>query len=152
MPDEVKVVPEGQSSRSGSRVSEVPGSESERGTPVPRTVVERLDTESPGHGNVPGTTAYTTHKADAVPDEIHKASASEAQSASEPQSAKSEEVPIPRTVITRVDSKPAHGEVPGTDAYDMRKGDAEPDVLERKGDVPGKAATPFLDAVQRTND
>jgi len=138
VPDEVEVIPEGNTSRRGSWVNEEPGNESARATPIPKTVVEKLDTEHPGHGEVPGTTAYKTHRADAVPDEIYKASGLEASSPSEPRSASSEEVPVPMTVITRVDSKPAHGEVPGTEAYDKRKGDAEPDVLEQKGDVPGK--------------
>jgi len=138
VPDEVEVIPEGRTSRRGSWVNEELGNDSARATPIPKTVVEKIDTEKPGHGEVPGTTAYKTHRADAVPDEIYKASGLEASSPSEPRSASSEEVPVPRTIITRVDSKPAHGEVPGTEAYDMRKGDAEPDVLERKGDVPGK--------------
>lgn len=32
-------------------------------------------------------------------------------------------------VVERVDDKPAHGEVPGTAAYEMRKADAEPDEV-----------------------
>lgn len=141
VPDVVEVIPEGRTSRRGSLVNEETGNDSARATPIPKTVVEKLDIENPGHGEVPGTTAYKAHRADAVPDEVYqayKASSSEANSPSEPRSASSEEVPVPRTVITRVDSKPAHGEVPGTEAYDKRKGDAEPDVLEKKGDVPGK--------------
>lgn len=35
--------------------------------------------------------------------------------------------PIPRTRVERVDDKPAYGEVPGTQAYAMREGDAKPD-------------------------
>lgn len=140
MPDEVEIVPEGKDGKPGSRMSQEPESESARGTPVPRTVVEQIDTDQPGHGQIPGTTAYRTHQADSVPDEVYKSPTSPSKSkfSSEPQSASSQDVPVPRTVITRVDSKPAHGEVPGTEAYDIRKGDAEPDVLERKGDVPGK--------------
>lgn len=138
VPDEVEVIPDGRTSRRGSWVNEEPENDSARATPIPKTVVEKVDTEKPGHGEVPGTTAYKTHRADAVPDVIYKASGSETGSPSERRSASSKGVPVPRTVITRVDSKPAHGEVPGTEAYDMRKGDAEPDVLEKKGDVPGK--------------
>ncbi|KAK4193345.1 hypothetical protein QBC35DRAFT_481300 [Podospora australis] len=37
--------------------------------------------------------------------------------------------PIPRTRVERVDDKPAYGEVPGTQAYNMREGDAEPDEI-----------------------
>jgi len=46
--------------------------------------------------------------------------------------------PVPRTVVTRVDSSPVHGAVPGTKAYKMRTMDAEPDQVEKKGDVPSK--------------
>lgn len=138
VPDEIEIIPEGRSSRRGSRADSDQRSPSPRGTPIPKTVVEKLDTESPSHGTIPGTTAYRTHKADAVPDEIHKSPISASGSASEPQSASLEEVPVPKTVITRSDSKPAHGEVPGTEAYEIRRGDTEPDVLIQKGDVPGK--------------
>ncbi|KAK4202263.1 hypothetical protein QBC40DRAFT_276861 [Triangularia verruculosa] len=37
--------------------------------------------------------------------------------------------PIPRTRVERVDDKPAYGEVPGTEAYSKREGDAEPDEI-----------------------
>ncbi|KAK3695148.1 hypothetical protein B0T22DRAFT_367800 [Podospora appendiculata] len=37
--------------------------------------------------------------------------------------------PIPRTRVERVDDKPAYGEVPGTEAYSMREGDALPDEI-----------------------
>jgi hypothetical protein len=48
------------------------------------------------------------------------------------------QVPIPETVITRVDSHPAHGEVEGTAAHDMRRQDAGPDALEHESDPTGK--------------
>lgn len=37
--------------------------------------------------------------------------------------------PIPRTRVERVDDSPAHGEVPGTEAYNMRTEDATPDEI-----------------------
>jgi len=37
------------------------------------------------------------------------------------------DIPIPITRVERVDDEPSHGEVPGTEAYDMRTADAEPD-------------------------
>lgn len=143
MPDEVEVVPEGQASRRGSIAIETPRSGTPGGTSIPKTVVEKIDPGSPSHGDVPGTAAHALRKADAVPDVVKPASSPDQESSSEPRSATSSEVPIPRTVITRVDSKPAHGEIPGTKAYDMRKGDAEPDILERKGDVAGKFCVQF---------
>ena len=49
---------------------------------------------------------------------------SDAQSA--PPSATS---PIPRTRVEKVSDEPSYGEVPGTEAYRMREGDAEPDEI-----------------------
>lgn len=37
--------------------------------------------------------------------------------------------PVPRLRVEKVDDKPAYGEVPGTAAYRMREGDAEPDEI-----------------------
>lgn len=38
--------------------------------------------------------------------------------------------PIPKTRVERVDDEPAHGEIPGTPAYDQRTRDAVPDEIE----------------------
>lgn len=38
--------------------------------------------------------------------------------------------PVPRTRIEKVDESPRYGEVPGTDAYRKRLGDAVPDEIE----------------------
>ncbi|KAM5362567.1 hypothetical protein ACJZ2D_012479 [Fusarium nematophilum] len=37
--------------------------------------------------------------------------------------------PVPKTRVERVDSHPAYGEVPGTEAYAMREQDAQPDEI-----------------------
>ncbi|KAB5563465.1 hypothetical protein GE09DRAFT_960427 [Coniochaeta sp. 2T2.1] len=37
--------------------------------------------------------------------------------------------PIPKTRVEKVDDEPSYGEVPGTEAYKMREGDAEPDEI-----------------------
>ncbi|KAJ0325211.1 hypothetical protein Brms1b_000514 [Colletotrichum noveboracense] len=45
--------------------------------------------------------------------------------------------PIPKTRVEKVDDEPSYGEVPGTEAYRMREGDAEPDeiaIQENKSD------------------
>lgn len=73
VPDEVEVVPEGQRSRSASRVSAADLPYTPGGTPVPKTVVEKVDPDTPSHGEVPGTDAYKIRRADAVPDVILKA-------------------------------------------------------------------------------
>ncbi|KAF4542381.1 uncharacterized protein LTHEOB_7573 [Lasiodiplodia theobromae] len=75
VPDEVEIVPEGGRSRSTSRLSasDRPTTPlSPGGTPIPKTVVEKVDDE-PSYGEVPGTVAYESHQADAVPDLILKA-------------------------------------------------------------------------------
>jgi len=37
---------------------------------------------------------------------------------------------VPKLVVEKVEpEKPSHGEVPGTEAYDMRRADAEPDEV-----------------------
>lgn len=52
--------------------------------------------------------------------------------------------PIPKTVVERVDDKPAHGEVEGTLAREMRMADAKPDevrrapVEARSGEIDGR--------------
>lgn len=135
MPDEVEVVPEGKSrSRTISRTDRHDTSE---GSPIPRTVVERVDPKSLSHGDVPGTAAHSKRMADAVPDAVWDTPdhGHESGSNDDLPGAKSATVPVPRTVITRVDSKPSHGEVPGTEAFEIRKGDAKPDVLENKPDI-----------------
>ncbi len=105
-------------------------------------VVEKVDPNSPSHGDVPGTAAHAKRQADAVPDVILQApERDEASVVEERGDGISPDIPIPTTVITKVDSKPSHGEIPGTDAFDMRKGDAKPDVIENKGDIPGKQRT-----------
>ena len=137
VPDELEIVPEGTSSRRSSVMPEPDRTATPGGTPIPRTMVEKIDSEFPSHGDVPGTLAHDVRKADAVPDVIKSPSSSAPGAASMPQTAKSTQVPVPRMVVTRIDSKPAHGEVPGTEAYEIRKCDAEPDVLEKKKDVAG---------------
>ena len=109
---------------------------SPRDVPIPKMVVEKVDPSSPSHGDVPGTAAHAKRQADAVPDVILQAPEHGKTSVVENQGGNiSPDVPIPTTVVTRVDSNPSHGEIPGTDAFDMRKGDAKPDVVEKKGDI-----------------
>lgn len=132
VPDEVEIVPEGQQQSSrgsrGSRPSTPVG-----GT-VPKMVIDKIDPLSPSHGEVPGTHAHSKRMADAVPDEIRSASSPSSDiSAAESPSVQASNVPT--TLITRVDSQPSHGEVPGTQAFDLRTEDAKPDHVEKKGAV-----------------
>ncbi|KAI9892928.1 MAG: hypothetical protein M1814_000812 [Vezdaea aestivalis] len=43
------------------------------------------------------------------------------------------ESPIPTTRVEKVDDTPRHGELPGTEAYKLRAGDAVPDEIEIQG-------------------
>jgi hypothetical protein len=128
VPDEVEIVPDGATSGPSSRR----GSAAPSGgaTPVPLMVVEKVDPESASHGEVPGTDAYQQRLADAVPD--HIAGVGESGEPQKPSHGSSPSIDdVPKTVVTRVDSEPSYGEIPGTDAYDKRLQDARPDKLEK---------------------
>ncbi|KAF1973658.1 hypothetical protein BU23DRAFT_532853 [Bimuria novae-zelandiae CBS 107.79] len=73
VPDEVEVVPEGQRSRSTSRVSASDRPFTPGGTQIPKTVVEKIDPDVPSYGDVPGTLAHELRAADAEPDVVLKA-------------------------------------------------------------------------------
>lgn len=153
VPDELEIIPEGSDSRSSSKTNKKEQSSSPGGMPIPKTVVEKVDPASPSHGDVPRTAAHSMRTADAIPDVILQAPGDGDIPASERQDgAISPEIPIPTTVVTKVDSQPSHGEVPGTDAFEIRKGDAQPDVIEKKSDISGKPENTLLGAVQRAND
>lgn len=140
-PDQIAVKPEELKMRletvSNSRPS-TPG-----GRPIPTTVVEKLDPEAPSHGEVPGTPAHEKRMADAVPDMVVKASPRGSRTSSISSISRSRagstpgDRPIPKTRVERVDSKPSHGEVPGTEAYEKRREDAVPDTIEEVEDVQG---------------
>lgn len=80
VPDEIEVVPEGRRSRSStttrsraaSQLSSGSRPDTPGGSPVPKTVVERVD-DKPSYGEVEGTPAKEMRMADAVPDEVRKA-------------------------------------------------------------------------------
>lgn len=135
-PDEIAIIPDHEtpSAQPSSKPSTSPG-----GQPIPMMVVEKVDPSSPSHGEVPGTLAHEKRAADAVPDlvvrsgERSRSSSTRSRAGSTPG-----DLPIPTTKVEKVDSSPRHGEVPGTMAFELRKGDAEPDVVEEVGDIPGK--------------
>ncbi|RDW63915.1 hypothetical protein BP5796_10417 [Coleophoma crateriformis] len=118
------------------------------GRPIPITVVERVD-ETVSYGEVPGTAAHEMRAADAVPDMVVRGSAhnSRSSSISSPISraragSTPGDLPIPITRVEKVDDKPSFGEVPGTEAYEKRKEDAEPDVVDKVGDLPVSPTSP----------
>lgn len=111
---------------------------------TPITRVERVD-DRPAYGEVPGTSAYDMRTKDAVPDEVEivpegqrsrsgtrsraLSGLGEGGGADGSRPATPGGTPIPKTVVERVDDKPAHGEVEGTLAKEMRMADAEPDEV-----------------------
>jgi len=140
VPDEVEVVHEGHGrlSKRSSQFLEPPTTPG--GTLIPRTVVEKIDPESPSYGDVPKTSGYLQRQMDAVPDVIlktptpgRKLNFSREEDEGRPRS--NSDIPVPETIITRVDSIPAHGEVPGMEAAKKRKLDAAPEIIEKRGDV-----------------
>ena len=152
VPDHLEIIPDGGESRPRSSTSHQDSMSGPKATPIPKTVVEKLDPVSPSHGDIPGTAAHAKRRANAVPDVVLQAPQHDEASVIEHQGDRiSPNFPIPTTVITKVDSEPSHGEVPGTDAFDMRKGDAKPDLVEKKGDVSGELNC-LLGAAQRAND
>ncbi|KAI9848310.1 MAG: hypothetical protein M1837_000574 [Sclerophora amabilis] len=102
---------------------------------IPITVVEKIDPSSASHGDVPGTEASRIRQADAIPDVVRRAP-SPADRFAEPHRSRSDstpgDLPIPITKVSKIDSSPSHGEVPGTEAYELRTEDAQPDVVEEE--------------------
>ncbi|KAI4105995.1 MAG: hypothetical protein L6R37_002456 [Teloschistes peruensis] len=143
VPDELEIL--GDTSKPSSRrtsQSHPERTSTPGGTPIPLTVVEKVDSASPSHGEVPGTAAHSMRQADAVPDVILQSpKAKTSFAASSPGGTIAPEIPVPKTVVTKVDEQPSHGEVPGTEAYEMRTEDATPDVVETQGDPTGLPTT-----------
>lgn len=107
---------------------------------VPITVVEKVDPFTPSYGEVPGTMAYDSRQADAVPDVV---TSREDQGEQHPSRSEStaDRPPVPITKVTKIDHSPDPAEVPGTHAYETHKQDAEPDVIEEQEDVPAPGKT-----------
>jgi len=141
VPDELEVVPEGTLSKRSSRqfldTPLTPG-----GTPVPRTVVEKIDPSATSYGDEPGTPAYKQRMADATPDIILKnpdPSKSPSRYHGESRHGRTaSNMSVPETIVTRADDELAHGEVPGTAAAEVRKRDATPDRVEIERDESGR--------------
>lgn len=140
VPDEIEVVPEGTLSKRSSRQlldpPLTPG-----GTPIPRTVVEKLDPDDTRYGEEPGTPAYKKRMTDATPDFVLKNPDPSQGSKFKDNSSHTRNTStasVPATVVTRADDELAHGEVPGTAAAELRKKDATPDKMEIESDVSGR--------------
>lgn len=139
-PDQIAIVPEETLSAGHSTRPSTPG-----GRPIPTMVVEKIDPETPSHGEVPGTDAHEMRKADAVPDMVIRAASHSPSRASRLRSASTPgDLPIPSTKVELVDDKPGYGDVPGTEAYKKREEDAVPDEVQVVGDLQGKPLSSYV--------
>ena len=147
-PDEVAIIPEEKANEDNDTE---PRSPTPGGRPIPSTLVEKIDPSSPSHGEVPGTLAHEKRAADAVPDMVVKAGGRSPSPSTRSRAGSTPgDLPIPTTKVEKVDSEPSHGEVPGTKAFELRKKDAEPDIVEEVGGVPSKIVQSPLDSERLT--
>lgn len=140
VPDELEIVPEGRLSKRNSSSSLAPPL-SPGGTPaVPLTVVEKVDLNSPSHGEVPGTAAYEKRQADAAPDLVLKASDSNkvTQTFSPSQSAKPASPGSIPTIVTRAASVPSLDTEPDAAAKGLQANDIMPGIQEHEQSGEGK--------------
>lgn len=162
VPDEIEVVPEGSHSRDPSPAGSQKRPLTPGGSPIPRTVVEKIDPESPSYGDIPGTEAYEKRQADAVPDVVTKAS-SDLDSILPPPAADWESPDfitsnasnqsIPETRLSRVDTIPAEDDLPSRPrAHSRSPSDAMPDTVESITDNPSPSLAEDEDAFDGAND
>ncbi|KAJ5609747.1 hypothetical protein N7528_010314 [Penicillium herquei] len=136
VPDEIEIVPEDSQSQDQAVAWSQDGSVTPDGSSIPHTVVEKTDPDEPSFGEVPGTEAYEKRQADAVPDMVTAAPASEDNTSSPPSEHGSTDTdattqPLPETRVTPVEDMPAEEELPsGPRAHQKSASDAEPDVVE----------------------
>lgn len=108
-------------------------------TVIPKTVVQKVSPASPSYGDIPGTASHLIRQADAVPDAIIQDPDPCETSSPDPNIPNIlDKSSIPKTVVTKVDSIPSFGEVPGTAAFNKRKVDADPDEVEKTVDIHSK--------------
>lgn len=144
VPDEIEVLPESAEGAQTKDTSPV-GSQDRPLTPgdssIPRTMVEKVDPESPSHGEVPGTGAYEKRQADAVPDLVKAADdLDDAQPPSSVDDGSPEtNIPdqeIPETKVSQVETMSTEEELPSyPKAHQSSPSDAVPDIVETVPDV-----------------
>lgn len=141
VPDEVEVLSPEPALRSKRSSQYLEPPTTPGGSIIPRTVVEKLDPEDTSYGEEPGTAAYIKRQMDAAPDVILKTPApgKRAIYTEDPQNISTHHrstsnLSIPETIITPVDDKPVHGDLPGTSADKKRALDASPDFREKPTD------------------
>lgn len=136
VPDEVEIIPDGEKSRPYSKAGEKDRNTTPRGSPIPKTVVQKLDPTSPSHGEVPGTTAYSIRAADAAPDVITKISDLEEETVTKENPLKPNDTPVPKIVQPKAESEWSHGEVLTLKPYESSKEDTTANAA-KQGDISG---------------
>lgn len=136
VPDELEIIPDGEKSRPHSRTNDKGLNTAREGSPIPKTVVQKLDPTSPSHGEVPGTTAYSIRAADAAPDVITKIRDPEEEIAEQKQFLKPNETPIPKIVQPKAESEWSQGEVLALKPYEVDKENTTTNAVEQ-GDMSG---------------
>ncbi|EEP76893.1 predicted protein [Uncinocarpus reesii 1704] len=111
------------------------------GSPIPRTVVEKVDLEDASYGEEPGTPAYEARKMDAVPDLVYKVGEWHPEfpeSTSLNPSGSPTPISPPGTMLSRVDSLPERTTSPlSFTAHKRSPSDAQPDVVVDVSDPKG---------------
>lgn len=150
VPDQVEIIPEGSPS-----LDPLPAGLNDRPTTpddssIPRTMVEKVDPDSPSYGEVPGTEAFEKRQADAVPDLVKSTSDPDdvqpQPSSGDVSSNTSPIPPIPETHVSLVDSLPIDEDSTTQPRAHHRRSpsDATPDVVETVSDTtiaPGSPST-----------
>ncbi|KAJ5386725.1 hypothetical protein N7509_009266 [Penicillium cosmopolitanum] len=131
VPDQVEVIREGSPSRDPSPVGLNDRPTTSGDSPIPRTMVEKVDPESPSYGEIPGTEAFEKRQADAVPDFV--------KSTSDPESVQ----PPPSSEDASPDLRAHHRRSPS---------DATPDVIETVTDTTITPEIPFTEHEQAPQD
>ncbi|KAK2846417.1 hypothetical protein FQN49_005741 [Arthroderma sp. PD_2] len=144
VPDEIDIVGEEKDNIQHTSASPerplTPG-----GTPIPITIVEKVDPSSPAYGEEPGTQAYESRKADFPPDRIFKlgdprANPQLVMPENELEDATSDS-DLPETLLSRVESLPKDGVKPQFTAHRRKPSDTAPDAEEIVLEVPGQSTS-----------
>lgn len=136
VPDELEIIPDGEKSRPYSRANDQDRNTARGGSPIPKTVVQKLDPTSPSHGEVPGTIAYSVRAADAAPDVITKIRDPEEEIAAQKKSLKPNKTPIPKIVQPKAESEWSHGEALALKPYESSKENLTANAV-KQGDISG---------------
>lgn len=136
VPDELEIIPDGEKSRPYSGTNDKGLNTAREGSPIPITVVQKLDPISPSHGEVPGTTAYSVRAADAAPDVITKIRDPEEEIAEHNQFLKANETPIPKIVQPKAESEWSQGEDLALKPYEVDKENSTTNAV-KQGDMSG---------------